>query len=729
MRQDRRHSAVGIGSLVLVAGLALTQVGCQPVTSQRLERFAPTVPIDGPTGSGTPVAGVGPHRSNVPVRKVNAPFAVVNGEVVPVPPIPMGDAASIDRILREGRFNNQVMTQAREMAERGPRLTASTRLENTERWIVDQLKSWGLEARMEPWGTAASRFDRGPSSGKALLRRVTTTKDDAGNEVQKEEFDTITDLQLSTLAWARGTSGPERGRVVRMPATQAEFEAVKDRLAGAWILIPPNAQGRTGIRGVAGNMRQRHTQWIQARERIATSGPTPFPGSETSAAPALEIDTAPGVLGKWTGKVKGPGLPDEGLDIALTITAGENNALVGAAEVPSVQAGNVDELAFNAEKNELTFTWNVVGARTSFVLKPEQGQITGTATNANGSYPITASRFKPAAPAANTADVAAKALIDHVLAANPAGFLSSAQDYRQDRVWTAAVDGWRDLPADKVAKDREITIRSRDYDLFNSALTDGADIWAEFNLEHTFVPGPITLYNVIGEIKGTEKPDEVVIVSGHLDSWDGPGSQGVVDNATGSAVTLEAARILAAAKVKPKRTIRFIWWTGEEQGLLGARAYVDAIKDQWPKISAMLNDDGGTDYQGGLPAADNMADYMAAATAPTNGLWFSKVDNAPLVANIRKTGESIQTHGGSDHAAFNAVGIPGFYWDEVGRADYQYGWHTQHDTIDLAIPEYLEQSATNSAITAFNLACAPELLPRGKVAPPQPRQRNRNRAN
>src|SRR5690606_18097550 len=117
------------------------------------------------------------------------------------------------------------------------------------------------------------------------------------------------------------------------------------------------------------------------------------------------------------------------------------------------------------------------------------------------------------------------------------------------------------------------------------------------------------------------------IISGHLDSWNGPGSQGVVDNGTGSAVTLEAARILAAVGAKPKRTIRFILWTGEEQGLLGSRAYVESLsEEERAKISAVFVDDGGTNCEGGLVCPPWMFEYLAPATAATNGQFFSEVD-------------------------------------------------------------------------------------------------------
>ena len=105
----------------------------------------------------------------------------------------------------------------------------------------------------------------------------------------------------------------------------------------------------------------------------------------------------------------------------------------------------------------------------------------------------------------------------------------------------------------------------------NSRIADGETVEVELNLQNHFVDGPFGLYNTIAEIPGTEWPEQVVIVSGHLDSWDGPGSKATQDNGTGSSVTLEAARILMAVGAKPKRTIRFCLWTGEEQGLIGSR--------------------------------------------------------------------------------------------------------------------------------------------------------------
>src|SRR5882724_10183386 len=103
---------------------------------------------------------------------------------------------------------------------------------------------------------------------------------------------------------------------------------------------------------------------------------------------------------------------------------------------------------------------------------------------------------------------------------------------------------------------------------------------------------PMTVYNTVAEIRGSEKPDEVVIIGGHLDSWDlGTGS---TDDGTGSMAVLEAARALVKSGVKPKRTIRFVLFTGEEQGLNGSKAYVAAHKDELSKISGVLVHDTGT---------------------------------------------------------------------------------------------------------------------------------------
>jgi len=549
---------IGIWALVLLAGATAS---CAPKTA-------------GPRASDAGSLFSAPTRPN----------AVVNGQSVPRPEILMGDPRIIAAIIREGRDQTQVMNQLTHLSQKiGPRLTGSSRVLAANNWCRDQYAAFGLSnPRLEQYGTIGVGFDRGPSSGKVLMREDKKGDDGATTST----YTTAREMQFSTLAWAAGTNGPVRGKVVWLPKDEEGYAAIKDELKGAWVLMePPPPVGQRGIRSRMGASYEARKD---AREKVA---------------------------------------------------AGED----------------VSKLSF-----------------------------------------------------------AQRVMFDGV-----AGFISTSRD---ERVWTGAVPGWRDLTIDRVPPDVHVSVRLSDYDFLNSRLADGEPIEVEFDLKHTFNAGPVPIYNTIADIVGSEKPDEYVIISGHLDTWDGPGSDGTTDNGTGTAVTLEAARILsrvfAGTGTRPKRTIRFINWTGEEQGLLGARGYLDQNKDLWPKISAAFVDDGGTNYQGGIPAASSMVPMLAAASAYVNGVFYSQTDGKYLDVNIRDTGAKIDTHSSSDHAAFNSVGIPGFFWDEVGRADYSFTWHTQNDKLSAAIPEYLVQSAVNSALVAYNLANAETLLPR--VTPPPP---------
>jgi hypothetical protein len=290
-------------------------------------------------------------------------------------------------------------------------------------------------------------------------------------------------------------------------------------------------------------------------------------------------------------------------------------------------------------------------------------------------------------------------------------------------VITDARRGWRELSMATLPKDVSIEVRKSDHDVMAKALEAFEEVVVEIDLRHTFVPGPVPVYNTIAELRGSERPDEVVIFSGHLDTWDGPGSKGTQDNGTGCAVMLEAARLLVASGAKPKRTIRFALWTGEEQGLLGSSAYVAKLsEEERAKISGCFVDDGGTNYQGGVVCLATQKELFDRALAPVVAAF-------PELPIENVEAEHLPAFGASDHAAFNSVNIPGFFWNESGSGgregkNYEFVHHTQHDTQRYAVPEYLVQSAVCSAVTAYNLACADELLPRdtpreGKK-PPEP---------
>ncbi len=640
--------------------------------------------------------------SNTSASKATMPrgaYAVVDSEVVPVPPIPMGDARTLRRLIREGQNDNRAVAHMTELCETfGARLTGSTSCEQSAQWARSKLSSWGLNrARLDWWGDIAVRFDRGPSTGVAII----PTSDDP-NRVVRE-------LQFTTLSWTRGADAPLRAPVLPMPTSDSLLASLGDRITGAWVLIPPAYGDNDNIRRSGQLMRQR----LEEREAIRKGAAPPPP--VTQAAPANDNAL------RWTGTFA---YGDSRLPLTLDLTKDGAGSFAGTQSIQGFHSGPIADVIYDDATDTLRYTWRHSMGKSSIELRRAGDDMTGASVSATGErYPIEVSLGSEASAAPQA--IQDDSLLGRVLALNPAGFISSSMD---ERVWTTSANGWRERAASDYPQDIEVNVRQSDYDFLNSRVADGARLEVEFDLPHAISDGPIPCYNVVAEITGAEKPDEVVIVSAHLDSWDGPGSQGAIDNATGVSVVMEAARLLARVGAQPKRTIRFILWTGEEQGLLGSRAYVAGLSPaELDKISAVFVDDGGTNYEGGLPAADYMVDYLAAATSPVNGHFFSQEDHDAAMSdkdskndflagfmnvNIRPTGASIETHSGSDHAPFNAVGVPGFFWDETGRANYRYAWHTQRDRLDQAIGEYLAQSSTNMAVVAYNLAMAPELLPR-----------------
>jgi carboxypeptidase Q len=248
----------------------------------------------------------------------------------------------------------------------------------------------------------------------------------------------------------------------------------------------------------------------------------------------------------------------------------------------------------------------------------------------------------------------------------------------------------------------EVHVVEEHYQAIARHLEAGTQVELELDIRNHFRKGPIPLYNVIADLPGTEKPDEYVIFGGHIDSWDG--ATGTTDNGTGVSTALEAARILAAVGARGKRTIRVMLWSGEEQGLLGSAAWVRANQDVLPRISAVFVHDGGTNFISGIGGTAAMEADLRAIFAPVVGRFEEFPFEVTVVEGLRG--------GGSDHGSFLAFGVPGFFWNQSGRVQYGYGWHTQNDTYDIAVPEYQRHSATRIAIGALGTANLDHLLSR-----------------
>jgi carboxypeptidase Q len=212
-------------------------------------------------------------------------------------------------------------------------------------------------------------------------------------------------------------------------------------------------------------------------------------------------------------------------------------------------------------------------------------------------------------------------------------------------------------------------------------------------------------FNIVGEIPGTDKADEIVLIGGHFDSWQG--ATGATDNATGSAEMMEVLRILNATGLRPRRTIRIALWAGEEGGLLGSREYVRAhlgtAQDPKPdlaKLSAYFNLDNGTGKIRGIWLQGNMA------VKPIFEAW-----SAPL----KDLGVEImgpRSVGSTDHSSFDAVGVPAF---QFVQERYEYNSRTHHtnmDFVDRVQPDDVKQAATVAAVFAWHAATRDGLLPR-----------------
>jgi hypothetical protein len=217
-------------------------------------------------------------------------------------------------------------------------------------------------------------------------------------------------------------------------------------------------------------------------------------------------------------------------------------------------------------------------------------------------------------------------------------------------------------------------------------------------------------YNVVGEIPGTDPTlkAQLVMLGGHLDSWHG--ATGGTDNAAGSAVMLEAMRILSRVGIKPRRTIRIALWSSEEQGEFGSENYVlnhfgDAktmeLKPDQAKVSAYYNIDNGTGKIRGIYLQGN------AAVGPIFKQWL-----APFTDIGATTTTTIRNTGSTDHVAFDNVGIPGFQFIQDGIDYNTRTHHSNQDTYDKLIPEDLKQMATIVASFVYNTAQRDELLPR-----------------
>ncbi len=248
-------------------------------------------------------------------------------------------------------------------------------------------------------------------------------------------------------------------------------------------------------------------------------------------------------------------------------------------------------------------------------------------------------------------------------------------------------DAYYDIPV--------VSMTAEDQSQLERFLDHGKTVRLKLNVQNKVSGGPVESANVVGEIRGTEHPEQVVVVGGHLDSWDL--AQGATDDGCGVATTLGAAEAIVASGHKPKRTIRFVLFTGEEQGLLGSMAYTKTHAAEMANhLGAVILDNGqgpvvSLDLGGHkdlVPAVEKFADSVKA-------FGEVKVDDRAVF--------------GTDAGPFVLAGLPGINMGQ-DSPEYKYTHHSVVDTFDKVKPDLLTRDATLVALTSYWIASRPERL-------------------
>jgi hypothetical protein len=263
----------------------------------------------------------------------------------------------------------------------------------------------------------------------------------------------------------------------------------------------------------------------------------------------------------------------------------------------------------------------------------------------------------------------------------------------------------------------QIVLAAEHYNRILRTLTHKVPVTLDVNVQNRFYDEDLHVFNVLADIPGGDKADEIVMLGSHFDSWHG--GTGATDNAVSCAVVMEAMRILKASGLKMRRTVRAALWTGEEQGLLGSRAYVKEhfadretmqLKPGHAKLAAYFNQDNGGGAYRGVYLQGNEA------VAPIFEAWMKPF------ANFGMTTLTIRPTGGTDHLSFDAVGLPGF---QFVQDPMEYSTRTHHTNLDLydrVLPEDVMKNAIVMASFVYHAANRDEALPRKPLPKPSPQR-------
>ena len=238
-----------------------------------------------------------------------------------------------------------------------------------------------------------------------------------------------------------------------------------------------------------------------------------------------------------------------------------------------------------------------------------------------------------------------------------------------------------------------LSLTAEDQGQLERYVENGKKVRVRFNVQNTFTSGPVESANVVGEIRGRENPEQVLVVGAHLDSWDL--SEGTTDNGTGSASVLASAEAIVRSGMRPRRTIRFVLFTGEEQGLDGSFAYMKQHQ------SEMAN------HLGNLVLDNGQGPVREFQLGGRDDLVASFQLFAQSLSSIRNIAVTDKVESGTDTLPFSMAGLPGINMDQ-DSPEYKYTHHSSADALEAVNQDVLAQNATLMALAAYWIADRPE---------------------
>lgn len=255
---------------------------------------------------------------------------------------------------------------------------------------------------------------------------------------------------------------------------------------------------------------------------------------------------------------------------------------------------------------------------------------------------------------------------------------------------------------DKLPTVPDIKLDEHQYAIIKQMVQERRTFFLEFDIRNHFKMGPVKYYNVVASIKGTQYPDEYVMLSAHLDAFDV--ATGGVDDGSGVTPVMEAARMIALSGAKPKRTILFCLFAAEEFGLIGATAWTKTNAAKLDKIANLFNRDGGPMPPVGISVPKAMYNDFVTICKPIKDIN----PDFPFEVKEAEPRQKPARPGGTDASVFAVKGVPtiGFITRDVKGYNFSYGeiWHTERDVYTKSIPEYQEHAATVSAVVALGVA-------------------------